>query len=141
MYGFFVICAYAFLYFFFKQKTAYEMRISDWSSDVCSSDLPQNNIRAFGTGIVDRGGSLVAVDRLEIGRLIAVFTLGVLEPGWTDLPYVVTNDQALDLDDTSAAVPQSLGHERSGDQSGQVDHPNSHQCILPAPFLLHGAPP
>src|SRR3546814_6739421 len=30
-----------FLYvFFFKQKTAYEMRISDWSSDVCSSDLP-----------------------------------------------------------------------------------------------------
>src|SRR3546814_9985993 len=27
--------------FFFKQKTAYEMRISDWSSDVCSSDLGQ----------------------------------------------------------------------------------------------------
>src|SRR3546814_15268495 len=32
-----VICWYFF--FFFKQKTAYEMRISDWSSDVCSSDL------------------------------------------------------------------------------------------------------
>src|SRR3546814_21045647 len=31
----FVCC----LFFFFKQKTAYEMRISDWSSDVCSSDL------------------------------------------------------------------------------------------------------
>src|SRR3546814_19557452 len=29
-----------FYFFFFKQKTAYEMRISDWSSDVCSSDLP-----------------------------------------------------------------------------------------------------
>src|SRR3546814_8763670 len=29
------------IFFFFKQKTAYEMRISDWSSDVCSSDLPQ----------------------------------------------------------------------------------------------------
>src|SRR3546814_3397585 len=29
-----------FLFCFFKQKTAYEMRISDWSSDVCSSDLP-----------------------------------------------------------------------------------------------------
>src|SRR3546814_8475203 len=29
-----------FCFFFFKQKTAYEMRISDWSSDVCSSDLP-----------------------------------------------------------------------------------------------------
>src|SRR3546814_7544935 len=43
------VCVYLFIYiaifwfccfFFFKQKTAYEMRISDWSSDVCSSDLP-----------------------------------------------------------------------------------------------------
>src|SRR3546814_7015394 len=32
------------LFFFFKQKTAYEMRISDWSSDVCSSDLPASHI-------------------------------------------------------------------------------------------------
>src|SRR3546814_1954299 len=31
---------YSILVFFFKQKTAYEMRISNWSSDVCSSDLP-----------------------------------------------------------------------------------------------------
>src|SRR3546814_18733893 len=30
------------LFFFFKQKTAYELRISDWSSDVCSSDLTEN---------------------------------------------------------------------------------------------------
>src|SRR3546814_7308758 len=30
---------FMFVFFFFKQKTAYEMRISDWSSDVCSSDL------------------------------------------------------------------------------------------------------
>src|SRR3546814_9860671 len=30
---------YCDLFFFFKQKTAYELRISDWSSDVCSSDL------------------------------------------------------------------------------------------------------
>src|SRR3546814_3442602 len=30
------------IFFFFKQKTAYEMRISDWSSDVCSSDLVFN---------------------------------------------------------------------------------------------------
>src|SRR3546814_6388201 len=32
-----------FSFFFFKQKTAYEMRISDWSSDVCSSDLRRPN--------------------------------------------------------------------------------------------------
>src|SRR3546814_5331662 len=33
------------LFFFFKQKTAYEMRISDWSSDVCSSDLTKDIAR------------------------------------------------------------------------------------------------
>src|SRR3546814_10331833 len=32
---------YCMCFFFFKQKTAYEMRIRDWSSDVCSSDLAQ----------------------------------------------------------------------------------------------------
>src|SRR3546814_7321863 len=36
------------VFFFFKQKTAYEMRISDWSSDVCSSDLR--------SGISDKNG-------------------------------------------------------------------------------------
>src|SRR3546814_7488814 len=38
-----VSCCYALShisFFFFKQKTAYELRISDWSSGVCSSDLP-----------------------------------------------------------------------------------------------------
>src|SRR3546814_14628931 len=38
-----------FVFFFFKQKTAYEMRISDWSSDVCSSDLARR-----AGGAVDR---------------------------------------------------------------------------------------
>src|SRR3546814_1607108 len=36
-----VLSYYTLCVFFFKQKTAYEMRISDWSSDVCSSDLVQ----------------------------------------------------------------------------------------------------
>src|SRR3546814_13159901 len=35
----YLLIAYCVVFFFFKQKTAYEMRISDWSSDVCSSDL------------------------------------------------------------------------------------------------------
>src|SRR3546814_8168771 len=35
----FILCIFNGFFFFFKQKTAYEMRISDWSSDVCSSDL------------------------------------------------------------------------------------------------------
>src|SRR3546814_6417065 len=47
--------------FFFKQKTAYEMRISDWSSDVCSSDLGeatlledlQQRVEHVGVGLLD----------------------------------------------------------------------------------------
>src|SRR3546814_10294887 len=38
-----------FFVFFFKQKTAYELRISDWSSDVCSSDLFIGSIGVFFT--------------------------------------------------------------------------------------------
>src|SRR3546814_5450353 len=38
-------------FFFFKQKTAYEMRISDWSSDVCSSDLPARKERHGRRGV------------------------------------------------------------------------------------------
>src|SRR3546814_6061604 len=39
-------CVYI-VFFFFKQKTAYEMRISDWSSDVCSSDLLGRKLIGF----------------------------------------------------------------------------------------------
>src|SRR3546814_3377914 len=35
------------MFFFFKQKTAYDMRISDWSSDVCSSDLDRAQLDAL----------------------------------------------------------------------------------------------
>src|SRR3546814_8966793 len=38
-------------FFFFKQKTAYEMRISDWSSDVCSSDLAADGLGRLKHGL------------------------------------------------------------------------------------------
>src|SRR3546814_8784061 len=47
--------------FFFKQKTAYEMRISDWSSDVCSSDLVAHQAHFVGL-------EQVAEPRHEIGK-------------------------------------------------------------------------
>src|SRR3546814_10796888 len=51
-----------FYFFFFKQKTAYEMRISDWSSDVCSSDLSRGPApRAAG----DRGTRRAAARTLR----------------------------------------------------------------------------
>src|SRR3546814_4075881 len=53
----FVVCVIVF--FFFKQKTAYEMRISDWSSDVCSSDLAHASAVQGGVGAAGDGASAV----------------------------------------------------------------------------------
>src|SRR3546814_5975407 len=48
-------------FFFFKQKTAYEMRISDWSSDVCSSDLQDLSGIDDPFAVPGGGGGAVAV--------------------------------------------------------------------------------
>src|SRR3546814_19972358 len=57
-------------FFFFKQKTAYEMRISDWSSDVCSSDLRQHRHPRPGIGQIAEDVALGAiVDRDDMGPL------------------------------------------------------------------------
>src|SRR3546814_2483356 len=50
------------IFFFFKQKTAYEMRISDWSSDVCSSDLSAGGTVGFGGDV----GQSVALAALSV---------------------------------------------------------------------------
>src|SRR3546814_4477725 len=61
------------VFFFFKQKTAYEMRISDWSSDVCSSDLDQPSLPRRGTlvgliGSAFYGGNLLRPPRAILER-------------------------------------------------------------------------
>src|SRR3546814_2988685 len=55
------------LFFFFKPKTAYEMRISDWSSDVCSSDLIHIGDRDVGLDLVARHAlrRRCVVDRID----------------------------------------------------------------------------
>src|SRR3546814_11845823 len=72
----------ALLFFFFKQKTAYEMRISDWSSDVCSSDLQctgideaqalrvaasleRNSGHPLAVAFIDAGGDVAAAGSLR----------------------------------------------------------------------------
>src|SRR3546814_15359798 len=57
----YLLLVYVVYFFFFKQKTAYEMRISDWSSDVCSSDLRRQDH--------DRGGDIAAGLHPRRGRL------------------------------------------------------------------------
>src|SRR3546814_7329365 len=66
-------------FFFFKQKTAYEMRISDWSSDVCSSDLV---------------GSLVGREPVVHGHAHGSDLAGSVVDGH-DLPAVLPHPQHL----------------------------------------------
>src|SRR3546814_13926526 len=62
--------------FFFKQKTAYEMRISDWSSDVCSSDLGNYN-DALAEQLADIGdGNHAYIDSLAEARKVLVQQMG-----------------------------------------------------------------
>src|SRR3546814_14118364 len=55
------------LIFFFKQKTAYEMRISDWSSDVCSSDLSSAESESFSPIIKSLSSLAGGLDRANLG--------------------------------------------------------------------------
>src|SRR3546814_5658952 len=58
-------------FFFFKQKTAYEMRISDWSSDVCSSDLAVGAAEHGAERLPDRGKREPRRERDHAERRIA----------------------------------------------------------------------
>src|SRR3546814_20796216 len=59
-----------FVFFFFKQKTAYEMRISDWSSDVCSSDL--RGIEMVECAVVPDHRRLVRMGFVDAARRAAI---------------------------------------------------------------------
>src|SRR3546814_10602673 len=60
------------LFFFFKQKTAYELRISDWSSDVCSSDLRAEILVRMASYAADPRPEVRTVmeNNLEIAQLL-----------------------------------------------------------------------
>src|SRR3546814_4139840 len=68
-----------FFFFFFKQKTAYEMRISDWSSDVCSSDLLADERPAMLEIRAGTGGDEAA---LFAGDLFRMYQRYAEERGW-----------------------------------------------------------
>src|SRR3546814_2266123 len=78
-------------FFFFKQKTAYEMRISDWSSDVCSSDLLTVS-NALRSAIAERGAATLV---LSGGRSpIAFFErLAQQELDWAKVTVSLADEQ------------------------------------------------
>src|SRR3546814_5943712 len=79
--------------FFFKQKTAYELRISDWSSDVCSSDLRRIGLLGGSFNPAHSGHraiSLAAIDALDLDEVWWLVSPGnPLKPGAGMAPLAV----------------------------------------------------
>src|SRR3546814_8493897 len=104
-----MLCDLLFLFFFFKQKTAYEMRISDWSSDVCSSDL-----------------RLIVQHGLECGVVAADLHLLDIVPGEVAEAQmregvVVERRRALHIGDALALQPGQCFHpDIAGDEDAQA---------------------
>src|SRR3546814_13278259 len=103
-------------FFFFKQKTAYEMRISDWSSDVCSSDLPaiMQAIRDGAWDVYDllAANKKTALNAININRETPLMYLAVVGEtkraqdlirrgamvnrlGWTPLQYAASDRKSV----------------------------------------------
>src|SRR3546814_2150378 len=99
---------------FFKQKTAYEMRISDWSSDVCSSDLKVGDgvCRGRVAGIDDRAGAVVvglAVVDVAIQRMPGR-ELALAHANHQDLRGDLRLRGALRRRDQCVAKPEQAAH-------------------------------
>src|SRR3546814_14793975 len=86
-------------FFFFKQKTAYEMRISDWSSDVCSSDLA-NLIWPIGEWVLRRACEEAA---RWPGELRVAVNVSPIQFANEDLPKIVASALA-----TTGLAPDRL---------------------------------
>src|SRR3546814_2343446 len=75
------IVYFEFRFFFFKQKTAYEMRISDWSSDVCSSDLRHTRTGGGPRAATNTGArSSGTLDRVHLGTARAAYPVVCRSP-------------------------------------------------------------
>src|SRR3546814_10635797 len=91
--------------FLFKQKTAYEMRISAWSSDVCSSDLVAKALDRRRAG-KDRAGAATLRNEATGKFLIRCRRLGFPSDPFAQIPYAPPRKGAIAVD--SAKVRQML---------------------------------
>src|SRR3546814_1956857 len=109
-------------FFFFKQKTAYEMRISDWSSDVCSSDLLGAPARLIGVELAQlhvhlRGGDAIALQPCGIENDPDFAVDATASHDRCDAFYL---EKA--LDEPVVDIPGQLLQRHIGGGDGEIDY-------------------
>src|SRR3546814_3995942 len=112
------------IFFFFKQKTAYEMRISDWSSDVCSSDLVLGGAMGLVglAGLPLRAAAEVAKPEspLALNIIDAAGNLALTQPAFEN--YEAANpDLVSRIAFTKAPSPELPGKIRAQQAADRVD--------------------
>src|SRR3546814_13719282 len=115
-----------FLLCFFKQKTAYELRISDWSSDVCSSDLQQP--------VREQLSIYIEAAKRRAESLDHVLIFGPTGLGKTTLSHVIANELGVSLRVTSGPVI-----EKAGDLAALLTNLQPHDVLFIAE--IHRPPP
>src|SRR3546814_16255853 len=94
-------------FFFFKQKTAYEMRISDWSSDVCSSDLIiMNNIATVSCGLPED----IPVEEWQ--RAFDVNLMSIVRSNHVFLPLFIAQGEGHIINTASVDGLFGVGYDR-----------------------------
>src|SRR3546814_4715219 len=93
VYCFYRLCICPLFFFFFKQKTAYEMRISDWSSDVCSSDLSRPALSMAGDCFVAPLLAMTKGELRAVAEIIAERVQGDMGDGKDADPRLRPNDE------------------------------------------------
>src|SRR3546814_1733452 len=103
--------------FFFKQKTAYEMRISDWSSDVCASDLLVEALLR-GPDPLPELQAVLANDEIEVAQAILERSRVLQDQDLIDVVMRRAEEHRMAIalrNDVSVAVAEAL-LEKSGDR-------------------------
>src|SRR3546814_12766233 len=118
--------------YFLNQKTAYEMRISDWSSDVCSSDLHRRHLTVRGSAMV------------KLARLCAVgtFQIMVSTTAWIALIRLLVTFGSVvvagfGIAMRSAVIRDGQGCVRTSSSRLPSEHDNKTQDMCTSEFTQH----
>src|SRR3546814_3891979 len=126
-----------FVVFFFKQKTAYEMRISDWSSDVCSSDLQDCHRRQLAAALLVKPGERLQIQAGSHGARSYLYRQPGNSVARTDRsgswPLICRSLR------TSVACNRFSGERHVATHAGPLRHQRAGFCALPAAYRAHRA--